>query len=160
MISIQESTIRNQLANEFNAEFQKKHQTHFINITDDVEQLLKRYKKALKSEKIERLKREAITDREKAGKIINIVCSVMRIAPDELKVKSNKRVPCMGRFMCGHLLYKHTKLTLLEIGKLFGRNEHSSPNYWKKKHKDHIFSKEQPYCTIYAEVKEGINEIF
>lgn len=72
-----------------------------------------------------------------ASRITQIVCDYYGVLPIDLTTKSRQRKYTIPRFISMHLISQKTKLTLMEIGKLFNR-DHSSVIFGVNKVKDLI----------------------
>jgi chromosomal replication initiator protein len=67
-----------------------------------------------------------MTDKAKSEIIISTVASYMGLPAENMKKRSRKREIVTARFYAIYFLRKHTCLSLIEIGSLFGRLDHSS----------------------------------
>ena len=56
-------------------------------------------------------------------------CAALQITPEKLIVKCRKRYLVEKRQVIAYLLVRNTKLTLVQIAKLIGLNDHSSVIY-------------------------------
>lgn len=66
---------------------------------------------------------------ERVDEIIATVCLELELFKSDLTGQSRKRPIVIGRQIANHLIKKHTKLSLTDIGQIFGGRDHSTVIY-------------------------------
>ena len=93
-------------------------------------------------------------DKQKANKIIRVVCDYLCISPDEIKKRCRKADVTYARHFCIYLIRKNTGITLKQIGNFFYENmDHTTVIHGSDAIKDQL---ELPFDNKY---KADMSEI-